>query len=64
MSLRKPSEPRKRLPSYIEHGSLTAYTSYECRCDDCREGIRLYNARRREAARRLSQAKARRRVVG
>ncbi len=54
--MRKPSEPPKRLPSYIEHGTLTAYTTYECRCDACRKRCREYMADRRALARQLSKA--------
>lgn len=26
----------KELPEHIEHGTLTAYSDYGCRCDRCR----------------------------
>ena len=55
MSLRKPSEPPKRLPSHIQHGTLTAYTYYECRCDECRQCAREYVAEWRARARRPSR---------
>lgn len=30
------------LPAGVEHGTLTAYTKYDCRCDACREFWNAY----------------------
>lgn len=38
------------LKQNIVHGTLTAYTYYACRCNVCKEGVRLYKRNKRSAS--------------